>query len=252
MSEQKSAKPLPDSPGKTAAPSLTHPVSPFLLQAEPEPLEIDLQRTAIVVIDMQNSFGSKGGMFDLIGAGTPGQAVIKPIKQITDTARAQGIKVIIAAHVYSSDLSDSGGPNSPSWYKRVHREHREHPERRDSLHFSGRWGAEIIEELKPQEGDIFITKPRYGAFYGTRLDIILKTHDIKFLIFVGVATNICVETSIREAYNLDYFSILISDATMQSGPQMIQEASEFNIKRCFGWVTNTKNIVNALKQKTKN
>ncbi len=245
--EIRSAGEMPEPP---AIPSLTQALSPFLLQAEPEPLEIDLQRTAVIVIDMQCAFVMKGGMYDLWGRDISKiLEVIEPIKKITSTARATGIKVIYVAHHHSPDFHDSGGPNSPNWYKRALTDYREHPEWRDKLHFAGTWGAEIIEELKPQENDILVIKPRYSAFFGTHLDMILKTYGIKYLVFVGVATNICVEAAIRDAFNLDYFSILISDATMNTGPSFMQEATIFNVKICFGWVTNTENIVRAMERR---
>ncbi len=214
-----------------------------LLQAEPEPLEIDLQKTAVIVIDMQNTFVNKGGLFDLRGYDlSRAQRVIEPIKEITGAARAKGCKVIHFAAVLSPDLCDAGGPNSPNWHKAMLAHYREHPKWRDKLTIRGTWGAEIIQELKPQEGDIFIEKPRYSAFFGTNLDTILKTYNIKFLIFVGISTNICVESSIRDSFQLGYFPILVSDACASSGPPFAQETTISNVKLCFGWVTTSENI----------
>ncbi len=99
-------------------PPPTTALAPVLLQAEPEPLEIDLKRTAVVLVDMQNAFVSRGGMFDLWGFDITGcQRIIEPIKEITSTARAKGIKVIYIAHRYSLDLCETGGPESSHWYK---------------------------------------------------------------------------------------------------------------------------------------
>lgn len=218
-----------------------------LLQAEPEPLEINVQRTAVVVIDMQNAFVSKGGKFDLTGFDVlPIQKTIEPIKRINEAARAKGCKVVYIAHRYSPYLHDGGGPNSPNWYKEgTIKDYREHPEWRDKLLIRGTWGAEIIDELKPQEDDIFVEKPRYSAFFGTNLDAILKTYDIKYLAFTGVTTNICVETSIRDAYNYDYFPILISDGTA-AVPASMHETTIHNVIRCFGWVTTSENLIRAI------
>lgn len=232
---------------RTAISAQASALAPVLLQAEPEPLEIDLRRAAVIVIDMQHAFVSKGGMFDLWGIDvSKNQEVFQPIKRITSAARAKGIKVIHTAHEHSPDLHDSGGPSSPNWYKNMLTSYREHPEWRDKLIFRATWGADIVEELKPREGDIFVSKPRYSAFFGTRLDTILKTIDAKYLVFVGVATNICVEASIRDAYEIQYFPILISDATMNTGPPFMQEATIFNVKTCYGWVTTTENILKAM------
>jgi len=236
-----------EAPEPLAIPCVTGALSPVLLPAEPEPLEIDLQTTALLVVDRQKAICRKGGLFDLLGRDiSKAQTIIEPIKKIMSAARAKGIKVIHIAHIHSSDLHNSGGPNSPNWYKPVVRAYREHPEWRDKCQFSGTWGAEFTEELKPEEGDIIVLKPRYSAFFGTHLDMILRTYRIKYLIFVGGATNICVGTTIRDAYNLDYFSILVSDATVNTGPSFMQEAEIFNLKNSFGWVTNTKNILKAI------
>ena len=228
-------------PGAAAA------LSPVVLLAGPEPLEINLQRTVVIVIDMQNAFISKGGMFDLWDRDvSKNQEVIQPIKKITEAARAKGVKVVYTAAEYQLGLHDTGGPNSPNWYKSTLPSYREHPEWRDKLVFHGTWGADIVDELTPQEGDILVTKTKYSAFFGTNLDIILKTLDAKYLVFVGVATNICVEASIRDAYYREYFPILVADSAMYSGPACTQEATIYNVQRCYGWVTTTQNIVNAM------
>lgn len=232
-----------------AVPAPIPALAPVLVQAEPEPLEIDLQRTAVMVIDMQNAFVSKGGMFDLWGRDmSRWHKIIEPIKKITRAARVKGCKVIYTASVYSPDLHDSGGPNSPLWYKdRGLIEYRDGPsERRDKFLIRGTWGPEIIDELKPQGTDILIEKPKFSAFFGTNLDTILKTYNIKYLIFVGTSTNVCVEASIRSASYLEYFPILISDAVMSDGPPFVQEATLYTIKLVYGWVTTTENIVKAM------
>jgi len=219
-----------------------------MLETEPKPLEIDLQRTAVIVIDMQNAFVSKDGMLDLMGLDiSPSLKAVETIGRITSSARARGIKVTYIAHVYSPDYKDSGGSDSPNWYKEssLHLG-RDHPDWRDKLLFRGTWGSQIVEKLKPKKEDIFVEKRRYSAFWGTDLDIILKTLNIKFLVFTGVATNICVETSIRDSFNLGYFPILVSDGTAQAGEPFIQEATIYNIKLCFGWVTTTEKLIKAL------
>ncbi len=225
----------------------TSPADVVLLQAEPQPLEIDRQRTAVVVIDMQNAFVSKGAMYDLRGIDiSGGQRIIEPIQKINSAARGRGAKVVYIVTVYSPDLHDGGGPDSPNWYKGTMTAYREHPEWQGKLLTRGTWGAEIAEELKPQEDDMVVEKQRYSAFFGTNLDTTLKKNNVKYLVFVGVATNICVEATIRDAYYRDYFSILVSDAAANSGPPFIQEATIFNVERNYGWVTTTENIVKAM------
>ena len=203
----------------------------IILQAEPKPLEIDLSRTAVMVVDMQNAAVRKGGMLDLINIDVSGtQKIIEPIKKITARARASGCKVIYIATGHPEDMSDSGGPNSPAWYKdTVLNVLREHPEWRDKLTLRNTWGAEIIKELEPQAGDIIVEKMRYSAFFQTNLDTILKTHDIKYIVFTGTTINICVEATLRDAYYLGYFPILVSDAAAPGGPPFVHDATIFNV-----------------------
>lgn len=230
--------------------SASTPILPpdiVLLQAEPQPLEVDWHRTAVVVIDMQNAFVSKGGMFDLRGIDISGsQNIIEPIKQINSALRSRGVKVVYVVMAYSPDLRQGGGPNSPNWHKETMTTYRKHPEWRGKLLTHGTWGAGIVAGLKPQKDDIIVEKLRYSAFFGTSLDAILQTYSIKYLVCVGVATNVCVEATIRDAYYRDYFPILVSDATTNTGAPFIQEATIFNVQRYYGWVTTIENIIKAI------
>ena len=229
----------------TAAPA----TEPTTIETEPEPLQIDLQRTAVVVIDMQNSFVSEGGLLNLVGAdvtGTP--KIVEAINKVTETARSRGVRVIYVVHHQSPDLQETGGPNSGYWYNAILRLYREHPEWREKGIIRGTWGAEIVKGLEIKEEDIVVVKPRYSAFYGTNLDTILRTFNIKYLVFTGVATNMCVEAAMRDASNLDYFSILVSDATAPGGPPFLRDATIHNVKMCLGWVTTSENLVKALRK----
>lgn len=224
-----------------------------MLETDPEPLEIDLKRTALIVIDMQNAFVKKGGMLDLWGYDiAPCQKIVDPIKKIISATRANGMKIIYTVHQYSPDLRESGGPDLSIWYKAsTITDLRKHPEWRDKLQIRGTWGADIIEELKPQEVDIVLEKHRYSAFYQTNLDTILKTFDLKYLLFTGIATNICVEASIRDAFYNGYFPILIPNACANVGPPFTQDATVFNVTLCYGWVISTENLIKSLKQAKK-
>jgi len=217
-----------------------------VIPAEPEPIEIDLRSTAVMVIDMQNAFVSKGGFFDLSGEDiSPSRQIIRPIQHICDVARAKEIKVIYVAFRYSPDLREMGSPGQPFWHKEA-RFYREHPEGREKFLIRGTWGAEIVNDLKPQAGDLMIEKTKYSAFFGTALDATLRTLGVHYLIFVGVATNICVEASLRDAYYHGYFPVLVSDATAPLGPAQSQEATVFNVTQCYGWVTRERELVNGL------
>lgn len=219
------------------------------IQAEPEPIEIDVLKTAVLVVDMQNAFVHQGGYLDLVGFDISAtEKIIKPCQEVVHTARDKGIKVIYLQMGYSPDLSDSGGQDSPLWYKSQGLALlRQHPELKDKLYIYGTWGADIIEELKPQPSDIVIRKQKHDGFIGTNLDIVLGTYGVKYLLFVGTATNICVESTLRHAFSLQYFPILVSDAVSQIGSSTTQEATIFNVRFIFGWVTTSEKLLSAIK-----
>jgi len=220
-----------------------------IVQAEPEPIEIDVLKTAVIVVDMQNAFVRRGGYWDLAGWDISAiEKIIKPCQEIVYTAREKGIKVIYLQMGCSPDLSDIGGQDSPTWHKsRGLALIRQRPELKDKLYVYGTWGADIIEELEPKPGDIVIRKQKYDGFIGTNLDIVLKTYAVKYLLFVGTATNICVDSTLRHAFFLQYFPILVSDAVSQIGPSITQEATIFNVRTIFGWVTTSEKLLNAIR-----
>jgi ureidoacrylate peracid hydrolase len=217
-----------------------------LLQAELQPLEVDINRMAVIIIDMENAFVSKGGWFDMLGMDISGcQKIIAPIRRINNAARAKGVKVVYIAHVYSPNMPEVG-PKSPQWFKGAPPSHLEHPDWGDKMLIRSTWGTKIVDDLEPQEGDLLVEKAQYGVFASSNLDVILKSYDIKYLAFVGVATNICVQSSLIQAFHLDYFCVLVSDATATPNPSFVQETVEMNVKQCFGWVTNSENIIKIL------
>lgn len=230
-------------------PANSHVPEWVMLEAEPESLEIDLQRTGVVIIDMQNGYATKGAYLELKGFDVaPARATIEPIKKISSAARAKGCKVIYLKKVIHYPGDAGTGPESVYWHKEGPLfMYREHPEWQDKLPLPGTWGAEIIKELAPQEGDVVVEKARYIGFFETNLETILKRYNIKYLLTVGVATNICVEGTIREAYHRGYFPILVSDGAAAMGPAFMQEAAIFNIK-LHGWVTTSENVIKAMAQ----
>jgi ureidoacrylate peracid hydrolase len=219
------------------------------VQAEPEPLEIDLSKTAVIVVDMQNAFVSRGGYWEMAGWDiSAARKIIRPCREIVGAAREKGIKVIYLQMGCHPDLSDIGGPDSPNRRKsRGLALIGQRPELRDKLYIYGSWGADIIEELAPKPGDIVIQKQKYDGFIGTNLDIVLRTGGVKYLLFTGTATNICVDSTLRHAFFLEYFPILVADAVAQLGPGTTQEATIFNVQTIFGWVTTSKNLLKAIR-----
>jgi ureidoacrylate peracid hydrolase len=97
-------------------------------------------------------------------------------------------------------------------------------------------------------GDILVPKTRYSGFFNTNMDSTLRARGIRSLVFVGIATNVCVESSLRDAFHLEYFNVILADATHHLGPPMMQEASLYNIEKFFGWVSTTADFCGAISQ----
>jgi ureidoacrylate peracid hydrolase len=207
------------------------------LEARPGPVDVDFSHSAVVVVDMQNAFASKDGMLDIAGADLSGApAVVDVIGRILSAARHAQMPVVYLQMGYKADLSDSGGPESPNWHKELGiRMMNSRPELKGKLVTEGTWDFAIVDELAPHPGDIVIVKTRYSGFSRTALDAELQRRGLQYLFFTGIATNVCVESTLRDAFFLDYWPILITDASMAAGPPAMQEATVFNIESYFGW-----------------
>ena len=222
-----------------------------ILKARPQEVEIDLGRTAFIVVDMQNAYAKKGGMLDL-GAGideSRTNPVIAANQRLLTAARAAGVQVFYLQFGYQPDLSDAGGPQSPNIRKQMAiRMIKERPADREKLIIEGTWGWEIIDELKPGPDDLVVKKARYSGFAGTTLENQLNGLDIRHILFTGVATNVCVESTAREAFFREFWPILIEDAMDHTGPDFTREATLFNFESKFGWVTKTDDVLDMLER----
>lgn len=223
-----------------------------MFPTKPEPIEADLARSAVIVVDMQNAFASKGGMFDLSGMDISGaRQVIEVQKTVLEAAREVSLPLVYLVMGYDSNLATSGGPDSPNWHKELALLlMRKRPELKGKVLTEGQWDWEIVDELKPRPGDVVINKTRYSGFCGTPLDSMLRTRGTKTLFFAGIATNICVESTLRDAFFLDYWPILLRDATMQAGPAMLQEATIRNVELALGWTLSSSEFVETVHQHT--
>lgn len=219
------------------------------IKADPEAIEVDPNRVAVVVVDMQKDFCREGGLFDKIGKldGEKVDRVTKASKKVIKKAREVGIKIVYIRMGYRADYSDAGGPESPNYWKEDGIvEMHENPEEKGKFVTKGSKYWEIIDELEPKEGDVIVDKNRYSAFPNTDFNAILQTFNIKYLVFVGLATNVCVESTLRDAYFDEYFPILVKDACGNAGPDYTQAATIWNVKELFGWVTTSEDFVEAL------
>ena len=219
------------------------------LATRPDALDVALDRSAIVVVDMQNAFASTGGLLDLAGIDISGAAdVVRTIDSVLETARASGVQVVYLQTGYKPDLSNGGSEASPNPRKETALcLMRARPELKGKLLVEGTWDFEIVPELAPRPDDIVVLKTRYSGFAGTTLDSVLRVREIRYLFFVGIATNVCVESTLRDAYFHEYWPVLVTDAAMQAGPRAAHEATIFNVESFFGWTLNSKSLVDGLR-----
>lgn len=218
------------------------------LNARPEAVDVDFAKSAVVVVDMQNAFASKKGMLDLAGADISGAPrVVQSIASVLEAARPAGLSIVYLQMGYQPDLSDSGGPGSPNWHKELGiRMMNCNPELRGKLVTVGSWDFAIVPELQPKPGDIVIVKTRYSGFARSSLDAELRQRGIRYLFFTGIATNVCVESTLRDAFFLDYWPILIADAAMAAGQPAMHDATVHNVETFFGWTLPTAEFIRSV------
>ena len=226
------------------------------IDAQPYPFTVDIGKTAVIVVDMQNDFGSKGGMFDLKGRDISSiRNTIAPTSKVLAAARKRGMKIIYLKGALLPDLSDLGdsiAPYTRALMKSGAGKTVNAPDGSKSrIQIRDTWNTAVVDELKPEAGDVQIYKSRYSGFYKTELESILKKSGIKYLIFTGCTTSICVESTVRDATFRDYAPIVLEDCTAEplgeKFPRSNKEASLLNMS-VLGWVSNSENLLKALHQ----
>jgi len=228
------------------------------VQAKPEPFTIDIGRTALIVVDMQNDFGSKGGLFDRAGIDISAiQRAVEPTARVVACARQAGIPVVYIKMGFRPDLSDAGPPDAPNQVKH-RRQIGETIQAPDGtvgrILIRDTWNTDIVSDLRPEAGDIIVYKHRYSGFYQTDLDAVLKRLDAKYLVVTGCTTSVCVESTIRDAMFRDYSCLLLADCAAEPVgsdlPRSNHEASLLLIQTLFGWVSNSAQFMKALEMRS--
>jgi ureidoacrylate peracid hydrolase len=226
------------------------------LPARSAPIDLDPSRTALIVVDMQNDFLSKGGMFDRAGIDIgPANAIVPAVAAVIAAARAAGIPVIYLKQQHAADLSDAGSADSPHYlvHKNRMRLGQSFPAPDGT---TGRilvertWNTEIVDPLKPEPGDIVIGKHRYSGFFETSLDARLRALGIRTLLITGTTTSVCVESTVRDATFRDYRPVVLADCFAEpiaaDAARTNHEASLLTIELLFGWVGRSADVIAAL------
>ncbi|HSC23099.1 MAG TPA: isochorismatase family cysteine hydrolase [Casimicrobiaceae bacterium] len=216
------------------------------MHAEPYEFEFDPRTTALLVIDMQRDFVEPGGFGEALGNDvTPLTAVIGPCRRMLDAAREREMLVIHTREGHAPDLADC----PPSKLVRGRGDKRIGdlgPMGR--ILVRGERGHGIVDELAPLKGEVVVDKPGKGAFCATDLDLILHNRGIRSLIVCGVTTEVCVNTTVREANDRGYECVVLSDCVGSYFPEFQRVALEM-IKAqggIFGWVSDSKRALVAL------
>jgi ureidoacrylate peracid hydrolase len=180
------------------------------------------------------------------------QAVVAPTAAVLAAARRAGVKIVYLKMAYHADLSDAGAPGGPIRIKQAPMGIGEQIPAPDGT--TGRilirdtWNTDIVDELTPEAGEAVIYKHRFGGFYETELHEHLQRSDIKYLVFTGGTTSVCVESTMRDATFRDYYCLLLDDCTAEPIAQTNHDASLNVLGRVFGWTCRSEDLLAALKQ----
>ncbi|WP_295853637.1 isochorismatase family cysteine hydrolase [Tardiphaga sp.] len=219
------------------------------VQAQDKIVTIDLARTAIIVVDMQNDFCHPRGWLGHIGVDvTPLRLPIPSLRRILPALRAVDVPVVwlnwgnrpdllnlspALLHVYkpTGEGVGLGDPLPGSGARVLERES---------------WSAAIVDELSPEPSDILVSKYRMSGFQDTELDSILRNLGITTLLFAGVNADQCVLCTLQDANFRGYDCLLVSDCTATTSPDYCMEATLYNVQQCFGFVTQSSAVLAAV------
>jgi ureidoacrylate peracid hydrolase len=195
---------------------------------------------ALVVVDMQNGFVSKGGSYDRLGMNTSNyREIIPKLKDLIEFCRSKEIPIF-----YTEAVKEASGIDV------LTKIHNFLPKsRQERLKFPicirGTWDGVTIDELKPKENDPVVIKRRDSAFQDTELRVWLQSQGVNLLVFAGIDTSICVETSLREGFNIGYDVMIISDATASGYSQHYQTTLE-RVSDYYGLVMDVERFKKAM------
>ncbi|MDP2646321.1 MAG: cysteine hydrolase [Desulfobacterales bacterium] len=192
---------------------------------------VDPRHTAVIVIDLQNDFcHNEGGLAKSGRDVCLMQQAAYHTKDFLSEVRKRHVPIIFVRVRHSS------WTNSPAWL-------RKRGEKALSTCLDGTWGEEFFV-VRPEKGDVVVVKNRYSAFKGTNLDLILRSKSIQTIILTGVGTNVCVESTARDGFQMDYDTVLLSDCTGSSTLEEHQRSLNV-LAQHFGYVVSSKDVTDA-------
>ena len=225
------------------------------IEARPHAVTFNVERTAVIVVDMQNDFGAEGGMFSRAGIDISMiQQAVKPTANVLAAARRIGMPIIYLKMAFKADLSDAGPTDSPNYVRHLLLgvgSAVQAPDGSESrVLIRDTWNTEILAALAPEAEDVLLYKHRFSGFYETELDTLLKQRGIKHLIVTGCTTSVCVESTIRDAMFRDYCCVLLADCTGEPiGNDLARsnhDASLLTTQVLLGWVASSADFIDSL------
>ena len=218
------------------------------VQAEPYEFEFDPRSCALVIIDMQRDFVDPGGFGEALGNDVSLlRKAIAPTRKVLAAARGRELLVIHTREGHRPDLTDL--PPSKKLRGRLKAGIGD-PGPMGRILVRGEYGHDIVDELKPASGEPVVDKPGKGAFYATDLEAILRDRAVRQLVVCGVTTEVCVNTTVREANDRGYDCLVLEDCVGSYFPAF-QKAALDMIKAqggIFGWVSDSRRFLEALNQ----
>ncbi|MCP4327975.1 MAG: cysteine hydrolase [Alphaproteobacteria bacterium] len=204
---------------------------------------LDPAHTALIIIDMQKDFCVDG--FATSKAGRPLEAARSIIPALQDLLAAARECGVVVCHIGFWTLPDHMSDSAPWLAQR-----RRSTYASDKIAIAGSEGAEFIDELKPAAGEIKVLKHRYNAFNGTDLDMMLRARNIRTVVPTGVSTNVCVESTLREAFEHTYY-ICVPEDGCASWDMSLHDATLKNVKARFGMVTRVDEVISIWRSKAR-
>lgn len=225
------------------------PPRPLKLEADPQNVLIDLAKSGVVVVDMQNDFFRDDGWFGLRGVDRSALfKPIEPIKRLLPPMRAAGVPIVWVNWGVRPDgfglppnVLHAGNPTGRGLGMGD-----VHPTRGYNILARGTWGAAVIDELKVDETDIRIDKVRLSGFWDTDLDGVLRHMGITTLFFTGVNLDRCVMTTLQDASFLGYDCLLVDDCTATVHPDFATRSCHLMIKQLLGFITTSGEVLGQL------
>ena len=201
-------------------------------------------KPALLVVDVQNGFASRGGSYDQMGMDVACyQEAIPYINKLIGLCRNAGIPIF-----YTQAVREGSGIDLLTNLHKILPKSREERIKKRPICVRGTWDAEIVDDIKPAPEDHIVIKRRDSAFQDTEMGVWLKSVGADSLIFCGIDTSICVESSLRDAFNVGYDVILISNATA-SGSRKHYESTIEVVKDYYGLVMSIKEFATYMPQK---